>query len=212
MLQLPQKSKGFFITGTGTGVGKTLVSIGLCLKFEANYWKPVQTGEPADEDYVKHFLSPKKICTGAIRLKAPLSPNQAARLQKINLRVSDIKRPQKRNFLIVEGIGGVLVPLNDNETVLDLIIHLKLPVIVVASSGLGTLNHTLLTLNALKKNKISVSGLVLSGPSHPKNKRDLEHWGQVPVLWELKPLSVITKKSLKKAFHHSLDSFPSHIG
>lgn len=201
MLHLPQKSKGFFITGTGTGVGKTLVSIGLCLKFKANYWKPVQTGEPADEDYVRYFLPQKRICPGAIRLKAPLSPNQAARLEKRNLRVSDIKRPQKRNFLIVEGIGGVLVPLNDNETVLDLIMHLKLPVIVVALSGLGTLNHTLLTLNVLKKNKIPVSGLVLSGPSHPQNKRDLEYWGQIPVLCELKPLSVITKKNLEKAFN-----------
>lgn len=200
MLHLPKKNKGFFITGTGTGVGKTLVSIGLCLKFKANYWKPVQTGEPADEDYVQNFLPQERICPGAIRLKAPLSPNQAARLQKRKVQISDIKRPKKKGFLIVEGIGGVFVPLNDKETVLDLIIHLKLPVIVVALSGLGTLNHTLLTLNALKEHKIPISGLVLSGPLHPQNKRDLKHWGKVPILWELRPLSVITKKSLKKAF------------
>ena len=201
MLHLPKKAKGIFITGTGTGVGKTLVSIGLCLKFQANYWKPVQTGEPADEDYVRRFLPPKKICPGTIRLKAPLSPNQAARLEKRNLQILDIKWPQKKGFLIVEGIGGILVPFNDSETVLDLIAGLKLPVIVVALSGLGTLNHTLLTLNTLKENNIPVLGLVLSGPSHPQNRRDLKHWGQVPILWELKPLSLITKKNLEKAFN-----------
>lgn len=200
MPHLPKKPKGFFITGTGTGVGKTLVSIGLCLKFQANYWKPVQTGEPTDEDYVRNFLPQKRIYPGAVHLKAPLSPNQAARLQKRKVQVSDIKKPAKKGFLIIEGIGGVFVPLNDKETVLDLIIHLKLPVIVVALSGLGTLNHTLLTLSALRECKISVLGLVLSGPPHPQNKRDLEHWGKAPILWELKPLAVITKKSLKKAF------------
>ena len=195
MVRIPEKSKGVFITGTGTGVGKTLVSIGLCLKLKAGYWKPVQTGEPTDEDYVRSFLPSDKICPGSIRLKAPLSPNQAARLEEKNLRVVDIKWPDSEDFLVVEGIGGVFVPLNKKETLLDLITHLQLPVIVTALSGLGTLNHTLLTLEALRKRQISVLGLILSGPSHPENKRDLEHWGQAPVLLELKPLPLLPKRA-----------------
>ena len=200
MISLAQKTKGIFITGTGTNVGKTLVSIGLCLKFKASYWKPVQSGEPADEDYVKSFLPSNKICPGSIRLKAPLSPNQAARMENKTLRVSDITWPEKKDFLVAEGIGGVFVPLNDNETVLDLMASFKIPVIVTALSKLGTLNHTLLTLEALRKHKIPVLGLILSGPLHPENKKDLEHWGRTSVLLELKPLPVLTKESLLKAF------------
>ena len=200
MTQILKKSKGFFVTGTGTGVGKTLVSIGLCLKLKASYWKPIQSGEPTDEDYVKTFLPSSKVCPGSFQLKAQLSPNQAARLENKTLKVSDIIWPERKDFLVVEGIGGVLVPLNDRETLLDLIISFKIPVIVTASSGLGTLNHTLLTLEVLRKHKIPVLGLILSGPSHPENKKDLKHWGRTSVLLELKPLPVITKKSLLKAF------------
>ena len=200
---LPENQKGVFVTGTGTEVGKTLVSIGLCLKFKTGYWKPVQTGEPGDEEYVRSFLPPEKICPGAVRLKSPLSPNQAARKEGRPVSLSQIRWPERKDFLIVEGIGGVLVPLNDSETLLDLIRCLKLPVIVVASSGLGTLNHSLLTLRVLKQNQIPVLGLVLSGPSHPDNKRDLEVLGRVPVLLELPLLASVTKENLLKAF----DSF-----
>ena len=195
-----QKNNGIFITGTGTGVGKTLVSIGLCLKFKASYWKPVQSGEPTDEDYARSFLSSNKVCPGSVRLKTPLSPNQSARLENKRLRVSDITWPERKKFLVVEGIGGVFVPLNDNETLLDLMTSFQIPVIVTALSGLGTLNHTLLTLEILRKHKIPVLGLILSGPLHPENKKDLEYWGHTSVLLELKPLSVITKKSLLNAF------------
>lgn len=202
-MPLPENQKGVFVTGTGTGVGKTLISIGLCLKLKAGYWKPVQSGEPGDEEYVRSFLPQEKVHPCAIRLKFPLSPNQAARKEGRPVHLSQIKWPRSKDFLVVEGIGGVLVPFNDSESVLDLIRHLKLPVIVVASSGLGTLNHSLLTLKILKQNRISVLGLVLSGPLHPDNKRDLEVLGRVPVLLELPPLSSITKENLLKAF----DSF-----
>ena len=181
-------------------MGKTLVSIGLCLKLKASYWKPIQTGEPGDEDYARSFLPEKKICPSSFRLKAPLSPNQATRLEKKKLQVTDIVWPKREDFLVVEGIGGVFVPLNEKETLLDLMNYLKLPVIVTASSKLGTLNHTLLTLEALRKREIPVLGLILSGPPHPENKKDLEHWGQTSVLLELKSLPVITKKNLLEAF------------
>ena len=146
------------------------------------------------------FSLPIRSVPGSVRLKAPLSPNQSAQLENKRLRVSDITWPERKELLVAEGIGGVFVPLNDNETLLDLMTSFQVPVIVTALSGLGTLNHTLLTLEILRKHKIPVLGLILSGPLHPENKKDIEHWGHTSVLLELKPLSVITKKSLLNAF------------
>ena len=129
--------KGFFIAGTGTGVGKTLVSLGLCLHLKASYWKPIQTGRPGDLDFVRPFLAKDKTHPSVYEFKAPLSPNQASEMEGASS--IDLKKiqPPKSPFLIVEGIGGLYVPLNTEETVLDLIRLLNLPVILVAESGLG---------------------------------------------------------------------------
>ena len=187
------------MTGTGTGVGKTLVSAGLCLHFKADYWKPVQTGSPADTDCIKRFLPEGKIHKSAFHFRAPLSPNQSAEMEGARCELSRIKAPKSLS-LIVEGCGGVLVPLNKKHTLLDLMERLKFPVIVTAKSGLGTLNHTLLTLSALRQRNLSVLGLILSGPPHPKNKRDLKFFGKAPVLLQLDVLSPLNKKTLKRAF------------
>ena len=190
---------GIFVTGTGTGVGKTLVSTGLCLHFEADYWKPIQAGSPTDAQFVSKFLPQKKIHPSHYNLQAPLSPNQSAELENQKITLENIQLPPSP-FLIIEGCGGVLVPLNEKKTLLDLILKFQFPTLVVAQSSLGTLNHTLLTLSFLKSHKVPLLGLILSGPLHQKNKRDLEHWGQTPVLLELDFLSSISKKTLKEAF------------
>ena len=187
------------MTGTGTEVGKTLVSAGLCLHFKADYWKPVQTGSPTDTDFIKHFLPEGKIHKSAFHFKAPLSPNQSAEMENTRCELSRIKTP-KSHALVVEGCGGVLVPLNKKHTLLDLMEKLKFPIIVTAKSGLGTLNHTLLTLSVLRQRNLPVLGLILSGPPHPKNKRDLEFFGKVPVLLQLDVLSPLNKETLKSAF------------
>ena len=194
-----KKTQGIFVTGTGTGVGKTLVSTGLCLHFQADYWKPIQTGTPTDRDYVRQFISEKKIRQSVYHFQAPLSPNQSAELENKKITLRQIK-PPKSQFLIVEGCGGVFVPLNNTQTQLDLMSQLNFPVIVTAQSGLGTLNHTLLTLEILEARNLPVLGMILSGSPHPKNARDLEYWGKVPVLLELDMLSSITKETLKEAF------------
>jgi len=153
--------KAVFVTGTGTEVGKTLVSLGLCLRFKADYWKPIQTGLDKDSDFIKRFLTGKKIHPCSYDFKNPLSPNQAAQKEGRRIKLDKIKAP-KSSFLVIEGAGGGLVPLNDKEMMIDLIQKLGFPVIVVAKSGLGTLNHTLLTLEALKARKIKMLGLILS--------------------------------------------------
>ena len=191
--------KGFFVTGTDTGVGKTLVSLGLCMHFEADYWKPIQTGIPTDTDYISPFLPQKNIHPSCLHFKKPLSPNQSAKLENKFIDLNQIDIPSS-SFLIVEGVGGVLVPLNNKHKILDLIKKIKLPVIVVARSGLGTLNHTLLTLETLKNNQIQTKGVVLSGIPHSQNKKDIEFFGDIPVILELNHLKEITKENVREAF------------
>ena len=191
--------KGFFITGTGTGVGKTLVSLGLCLYFKASYWKPIQTGCPTDTDFIKQFLPSNQIYPSTYALKEPLSPNQAGEREHVTINLNKISVPQD-SFLIVEGIGGIYVPLNGKETVMDLMKLVNLPLIVVAHSGLGTLNHSLLTLSTLKERSFKIVGVILSGPKNYANKRDIEKWANIPVLLEIPPLSSITKRKLRDIF------------
>ena len=198
------KEKKVFITGTDTEIGKTVVSLGLCLHWEADYWKPIQTGQPTDTSFIKKFLPKDKIHASSYQFKEPLSPNQASFKENKKIDLKKIK-PPKSSSLIVEGIGGVYVPLNNKQTVLDLIEHVNYPVIVVARSVLGTLNHTLLTLTALKQRKIKTLGVILSGKPHPDNKKDIEKWSKVPVILELPFLKKITKKNLLKQFK-KLDS------
>ncbi|MCZ0932338.1 MAG: dethiobiotin synthase [Oligoflexia bacterium] len=193
------RSKKVFITGTDTEVGKTIVSLGLCLHWKADYWKPIQTGRPTDSDFIKKFLPSKTVYPSSYQFKAPLSPNQASFKENKKIDLKKIQTP-KSSCLVVEGIGGVYVPLNDKQTVLDLIQFINYPVIVVARSGLGTLNHTLLTLTILKQRKIKILGVILSGPFHPDNKRDIEKWSGVPVILELRLLKSITKKALLNEF------------
>ena len=191
--------KAFFVTGTGTEVGKTVVSLGLCLYLKADYWKPVQTGPDKDSQFIKKFLSHQKVHSCAYDLKKPLSPNQAAQKEGKNIELNKIQAP-KSSFLIVEGAGGVLVPLNDKYKMIDLIQQFNFPVIVVAQSRLGTINHTLLTLEALKTRNIKTLGVILSGDFHKDNKRDIERGSQVPVLLELPFLKPITSTKLLKHF------------
>ena len=191
--------KGFFVTGTDTEIGKTLVSLGLCLHFKASYWKPIQSGQPGDAHFIEQFLPKSQIQPSAYSLKEPLSPNQAAEKENIKIDLRKISIPQS-SFLIVEGIGGVHVPLNDRDTVMDLMRLVNLPLIVVARSGLGTLNHSLLTLEALKRRNFKIAGVILSGPKNDLNKRDIEKRAGVSVLLEVPILPKINRQNLLQVF------------
>ncbi len=191
--------KGFFVTGTDTGAGKTLSALGLCLHFQADYWKPVQTGGTEDTDFIRRFLPESRIRKSAFQLRAPLSPNQAAEKEGAAISLKNISPPKSR-FLIAEGAGGVLVPLSRRETMADLMALAGLPVLIAARSGLGTLNHTLLTIEALRRRGLQPLGLILSGPPHPMNKRDLEAMGGAPSLLEIPQLETITEAGLREVF------------
>ncbi len=202
MIKFP---KEFFITGTDTGIGKTLVSAMLMSVLDATYWKPIQAGldEETDSDFVIRVseVNTSNIIPERYRLVTPMSPHGAADIDGISISLNDFILPEyKTEHLIVEGAGGLIVPINWDDTILDLIELLKLPVLLVARSSLGTLNHTLLSLEALRSRNLEVFGVVLSGDRHQSNKETIKHYAKVPV-YELEVLEKINKNSLTQAFH-----------
>lgn len=155
-----------FVTGIGTDVGKTIASAIITEALEADYWKPIQAGDlqNSDSHKIKCFLSNKKtvIHPNSYALNTPASPHVAAEIDGIAIDLKKIIQPKTENHLVVEGAGGVFVPLNDTDCVIDLIQN-DYKVIVVSRHYLGSINHTLLTIEALQNRKITVAGIVFSG-------------------------------------------------
>ena len=189
-----------FVTGTDTDVGKTVLSGVLCQGLNASYWKPIQSGFPTDTETMAQWIGAERVLPEAVILNHPLSPNQAAQRDSVHIDMRDIKLPQVRGPLIVEGAGGLMVPLNQEHMMIDLIQHLNLPAVIAARSGLGTLNHTLLSIEALRRRSIPIAGVVLIGPPMPENSRDIAHFGQVSILGNLNTLPVLSPTSLAEAF------------
>ena len=166
MSSVCQISMKLFITGIGTDVGKTIASAIITEALEADYWKPVQAGDlqNSDSHKVKSFLSNEKtvIHPNSYALNTPASPHLASELDGIVIDLKKIIEPKTENHLVVEGAGGVFVPLNDTDCVIDLIQN-EYKVIVVSRHYLGSINHTLLTIEALQNRKIAVAGIVFSG-------------------------------------------------
>ena len=199
----------FFVSGTDTGIGKTLVSAMLMSGLEATYWKPIQAGldEETDTEFVKRVSEgpDERIKPERFRLNTPMSPHGAADIDEVEIALSDFSLPDfNTKHLVVEGAGGLWVPINWEQSILDLIQHLKLPVLLVARSSLGTLNHTLLSIEALRSRNIDVFGVILNGPHHQSNKETIEHFGKLPV-WEIHEIDDINRQSLEKTFHYCFD-------
>ncbi len=179
-----------YVTGTDTDVGKTVVSALLCRVLDRPYFKPVQAGRPTDRDTVRALVGAATVPEAYV-LDRPASPHAAADDEGRAIALGDIAAPP--GPLVVEGAGGWMVPYRIHEGIhegsvlwqADVVRHLGLPVVVVARSGLGTLNHTLLTLRAIRADGVDVVGLVLVGPPHPENARDLAHLGGTRVLARL---------------------------
>lgn len=185
--------KGVFVTGTDTGAGKTVAAACLARAWQAGYWKPVQTGAATGDDDTATVtalagLQPTRVFAPAHVLQAPLSPHAAAELEDVRITMDAIVLPQTAHPLVVEGAGGVLVPLNERDLMIDLMASLALPILLVARSTLGTINHTLLSLAALRSRGLPVAGVVFSGPPNAGNRAAIEHFGQVRVLAELPPV------------------------
>jgi dethiobiotin synthetase len=155
-----------FITGIGTDVGKTITSAILTQALEADYWKPIQAGDldNSDSHKIQRYISNNKtvIHPNNYKLNTPASPHLAADLDGITIDLKNIIEPKTQNHLVIEAAGGILVPLNNNDCIIDLI-KKDYKVIVVSRHYLGSINHTLLTIEALKSRKIKVAGIIFSG-------------------------------------------------
>lgn len=211
--------RGVFITGTDTNVGKTVVSaavmLALCGRENVRYWKPVQTGIETDCDTatVRRLsrVGSRAICSRGYRLERRLSPHLSARLAETRIDlVSTLKMVSRRKndfFWVVEGAGGVLVPLNEEHTMLDLMKRLGLPVLVVARPTLGTINHTLLTLEAIANRYLNIAGVVFSGGDDTENRKAIEHYGGVPVIASVPGLAPPMSASLREWVKENRDRF-----
>ena len=194
--------KPVFITGTGTGIGKTLVAAIVTEALQADYWKPVQAGYEVGTDSlsIKEMLSNNKsiIHPELYRLKMAASPHLAAIAEQKKIVLKDIVShlPKTKNQLIIEGAGGLLVPLNKKEFVLDLIKKLKATVIIVSKNELGSINHSLLTAAILKKEKVNVAGWIFTD-EYLNYENEITNWSGYPVIASIKHLPEISKESIK---------------
>ncbi|MBV8729507.1 MAG: dethiobiotin synthase [Acidobacteriia bacterium] len=206
--------RGLFVTGTDTGVGKTVVSAALLARYRGaaplRYWKPVQTGIEADDDTaeVRRLIDGEVFAKG-VRLRNPVSPHLAAEQAGVTITIEGLLSMLPQNAgefrWIVEGAGGALVPLNARDLMIDWMRALGMPVLVVARSTLGTINHTLLTLEALRARSLTVAGLVMVGEKNGPNRAALERYGCVPVLGEMPLLRPLDGTSLRDWSRAELD-------
>jgi dethiobiotin synthase len=202
---------GYFVTGTDTNVGKTVLSALLVAALDAVYWKPVQTGaiDRTDREWVREWagvedeqLMPERYLFGP-----PVSPHLAAREAGERISLSSIEFPETPPGarLIVEGAGGVMVPINHREFMRDLMRHLALPVLVASRTALGTINHTLLTLGALREAGIEVRGVVMIGDENAENRSAIEHYGNIKVIGHIPVLDKINRWALLDVFEKYFD-------
>jgi len=163
----------YFITGIGTDVGKTIVSAIITEALEADYWKPIQAGELRNSDThkVKNLVSNKKTVfhPNSFELHTPMSPHAAAEIDGVKITSAKIKRPKISNDLVIEGAGGLLVPISSNETIVDLIKSTD-KIIVVSRHYLGSINHTLLTLETLKSRGLTCFGIIFNGEKNDSSE------------------------------------------
>ncbi|HEY4326784.1 MAG TPA: dethiobiotin synthase [Mucilaginibacter sp.] len=189
-----------FITGIGTGIGKTVVSTVLVEKLKADYWKPVQSGDLEESDTMKvqGLVTNQKsqFHPEAYRLSQPFSPHKSAAIDGITIDPKKILLPETDNFLIIEGAGGLMVPLNDNFLIIDLIKQLKAEVILVSQNYLGSINHTLLSIYALNQHKISIKGIIFNGLKDIYSKTFILEYTKANLLGHIPEYNVLNKKAI----------------
>ncbi len=198
----------FIVTGTDTGIGKTVFSSALAGALGAHYWKPVQSGleEDSDSQTVRRLsgLPAHKILPEVYRLQAPLSPHRAAELEDIEIRRDAFEMPNA-DPLVIEGAGGLMVPLRRDWLIIDLFADLQLPVILCARTALGTINHSLLSIEALRLRDIPIVGIAFIGEANADSENTICAMGGVRRLGRLPRLEKLERESLARAFHDNFD-------
>jgi dethiobiotin synthetase len=202
---------GYFVTGTDTNVGKTVLSALLVAALDAVYWKPVQTGtiEGTDRESVREWAeaAEDRLPLERYRFSPPVSPHLASREGgiRITLDAFDFPEAPAGRRWIVEGAGGVMVPLNERDLMRDLMRTIGFPVIVAARTALGTINHTLLTLNALREARLPICGVALIGAKNFDNRQAIERYGNVRVIGHIPILEKINRAALLDVYERHFD-------
>lgn len=194
----------FVVTGTDTGIGKTVFSAALAAALGGYYWKPVQSGldEETDSQVVHRLgrLPPDRILPETYRLQTPASPHLAARLDDLEIDPERITPPETAVPLVIEGAGGLLVPLTETVVFADVFARWKIPVVLCARTGLGTINHTLLSLEALRHRAIPIFGVAFIGDEQAETQRIIAAMGKVLILGRLPRLNPLTPDALHQVF------------
>ncbi len=194
--------KQFIVAGIGTEIGKTFISSVLVEALQADYWKPIQSGglDFSDTDTVKSLVSVSNntFFPEAYRLNEPLSPHAAAALDGITIELSKIQLPVTERNLIVELAGGLMVPLSDNDLVIDMVQQLNLPVILVSKNYLGSINHTLLSIEALRSRNIPVEGIIFNGISNASTEHFILNYTKLKCLGRIPTQAEIDKPAVRK--------------
>ncbi|TAH03784.1 MAG: dethiobiotin synthase [Sphingobacteriales bacterium] len=194
--------KKYFITGIGTNVGKTIASAILTEALQANYWKPVQAGDlqQTDTHKVQSLVSNSQsvFYPEIYRLNTPASPHAAAKIDGIEIDLAKFILPQTKNNLIIEGAGGLMVPLNSKDLVIDLIAKLNVEVILVSQNYLGSINHTLLSIALLKSRNIPVKGIIFNGETTPETESFILKHSGLPCLLRISLEQEISKEVVLK--------------
>jgi dethiobiotin synthetase len=197
------------VTGTDTGIGKTVFSAALTDALGACYWKPIQSGLDAetDSETVGRLgeIPPQRILPEKWRLNTPVSPHLAAEIDKITLHPGELSLPDTTVPLVIEGAGGLLVPLTHREVFADVFARWQLPVILCARTELGTINHTLLSLEAMRQRRIRVLGVAFIGDAYPDTEHIIVEMGRTRRLGRLPRLDPLTPDTLRRSFREHFD-------
>ena len=198
--KMKKSNHGLIICGTDTDIGKTVISSLFLQGLNGFYWKPIQSGmeDGSDTNYISKLLKLGKehYLPEVYKFQAPVSPHWAAEKENQCIDPKKLSLPSKKYPLVVETAGGLMVPINRTTLQIDQIKLWQLPVLLVARSGLGTLNHTLLSIEALKRKDIPIRGIILNGQLHQDNPKTIEDFSGIPVLAEIPNLKKITAEAL----------------
>ena len=196
-------SKPIFVTGIGTGIGKTIISAILVEKLKADYWKPIQSGDLDDSDTnkVKSLVSNNisHFYEEAYQLSQPFSPHKSAAIDRITIDPKNIIPPATDNLLIIEGAGGLMVPLNSDFLMIDLIKQFEAEVILVSQNYLGSINHTILSVYALKKEGIPIKGIIFNGIKDIYSKEFIVDYSGLDLLGHVPQYKFIDKNTIIEA-------------
>ncbi|UXP32336.1 dethiobiotin synthase [Reichenbachiella agarivorans] len=197
------QSKRYFVTGIDTDSGKTVISAILTQKLKADYWKPVQAGQPTDSDSIRTLISPDLTIhpEGAL-LNLPMSPHAAAKAENIYLTRAQFAVPHSDRTMVIEGAGGIMVPINDQDLVIDLAMDFDAEVILVSRNYLGSINHTLLSIAYLRSRNFKIAGIIFNDETNTESERFILNYSQLPCLGRIPRLDQITPQLIDQLGDH----------